>query len=95
MATIHVQAQLWHLSGDLHNDDAATLLAHSESLAIPRSNWIIDFAAVEAIDSSAVALMFAWLRRAQAASVSLVMVNVPDNLKKLIQLYGVEDVIKL
>jgi phospholipid transport system transporter-binding protein len=49
-----------------------------------------DLGGVKAADSSAVALMLAWQRRAQAAGRVLTFVNVPANVDALARLYGVD-----
>ncbi len=56
---------------------------------------VIDFAKVEAVDSSAVSLMLAWLRSAQRKKVKLSFINVPDNLRSLANLYGVAESLSL
>ena len=54
----------------------------------------IDFAGVDAIDSSAVALLLEWRRQALARGKKLEFVNLPSNLLALATLYGVEDLIQ-
>ena len=53
----------------------------------------IDFAAVDAVDSSAVALLLEWRRQAAKLGRTLEFVNLPENLLALARLYGVEDLI--
>jgi phospholipid transport system transporter-binding protein len=55
---------------------------------------IIDFAGVDAIDSSAVALLLEWRRQAANRGRKLEFVNLPANLVALATLYGVEDLIQ-
>lgn len=50
----------------------------------------IDFAHVGKVDSSALSLMLAWLRRAQATGTQLKFRNIPDSLMSLAKLYGVD-----
>ena len=54
----------------------------------------IDFAGIDAIDSSAVALLLEWRRQAAQRGKKLVFVNLPDNLVALATLYGVEELIQ-
>jgi len=54
----------------------------------------IDFAAVTGVDSSAVALLLEWRRRAAALGKTLVFVNLPANLLALAELYGVTELIQ-
>lgn len=57
------------------------------------SPWVIDLAAVEAVDSAAVALLLAWLRQAQARGLNLRFENLPPNLTSLAQMYGVNELL--
>jgi phospholipid transport system transporter-binding protein len=54
----------------------------------------IDFAAITAVDSSAVALLLEWRRVAQHRGKTLVFVNLPANLLALAKLYGVTELIQ-
>ena len=54
----------------------------------------IDFAAITAVDSSAVALLLEWRRQAQRRGKTLVFVNLPANLMALAKLYGVSELIQ-
>jgi phospholipid transport system transporter-binding protein len=47
-------------------------------------------AGVSAAESSGVAVLLAWQRRARAANQRLSFVNVPENVQKLAALYGVD-----
>jgi phospholipid transport system transporter-binding protein len=58
--------------------------------AIAAGETVFDLGGVKAADSSGVALLLAWQRRAQAAGRRLTFVNVPDNVHKLAALYGVD-----
>jgi phospholipid transport system transporter-binding protein len=49
-----------------------------------------DFGGVKAADSTALALMLAWQRRAQAQGRALKFLNVPANVDALAKLYGVD-----
>ena len=54
----------------------------------------IDFAGIDAVDSSAVALLLEWRREAARLGKKLEFVNLPANLVALATLYGVEDLIQ-
>jgi phospholipid transport system transporter-binding protein len=54
----------------------------------------IDFAGIDAIDSSAVALLLEWRRQALRRGKKLEFVNLPANLLALATLYGVEHLIQ-
>lgn len=54
---------------------------------------IVDFAGVDEVDSSAVALMLAWLRAAEARDARLSFINLSPQLRSLTTLYGVAELI--
>lgn len=58
--------------------------------AIDSGQTMIDLAELKTVDSSAVAALLAWQRAALAKGRSLTFTNLPDNLKSLAQLYGVD-----
>lgn len=55
----------------------------------------IDFTHVTEVDSSAVSMLLEWLRTAQAKGCQLRLVNLPENLRSLIKLYDVDDLLPL
>jgi phospholipid transport system transporter-binding protein len=58
--------------------------------ALTAGATVFDLGGVKSADSSALALMLAWQRRAQAQGRTLKFVNVPGNVDALAKLYGVE-----
>jgi phospholipid transport system transporter-binding protein len=54
----------------------------------------IDFSAVTGVDSSAVALLLEWRRRAAAHGKTLIFVNLPEPLMALAGLYGVAELVQ-
>ncbi len=54
----------------------------------------IDFSGVTGVDSSAVALLLDWRRRAIGRRVALEFLHLPENLLALAQLYGVDELIR-
>ena len=55
----------------------------------------LDLAGVTEVDSTAVSLLLEWRRAAQREKRKLDFVNYPANLKSLIQLYGVTDLLAI
>jgi phospholipid transport system transporter-binding protein len=53
----------------------------------------VDLAEVSELDSSALALLLAWLREAKAAGRTIVFVNLPESLQTIARLYGVQDLL--
>lgn len=56
---------------------------------------IFDLAAVEEADSSALTLVFAWLRMAQQCGATLRIMHPPASMVSLAALYGVADLLPL
>ena len=61
--------------------------------ALSAGETVFDLGGVKSADSSALALMLAWERRARAQGRNLKFVNVPANVDALAQLYGVQELI--
>ncbi len=80
------------LSGPLTLDTVKALFDGGLQAA-GKSRLAVDFSRVEAVDSSAVSLMLAWVREAQRSNVDLCFSNIPDNLMSLARLYGVADML--
>lgn len=58
--------------------------------AISSGQTSIDLARLKSVDSSAVSVMLAWRRAAQANGSMLHFYQIPHNLQSLIDLYGVD-----
>jgi phospholipid transport system transporter-binding protein len=58
--------------------------------AIGAGETVFDLGGVKAADSSGVALMLAWQRKARAKGRKLSFINVPSDLSSLANLYGVD-----
>ena len=91
------RAEVLALDGALSFETLPDVLRASEEYAarddLP-DRLTIDFAGIDAIDSSAVALLLEWRRQAARRGKKLVFANLPDNLVALATLYGVEDLIQ-
>ncbi len=85
------------LEGPLSFESLPRVLAESDAYEarpdLP-DRLTIDFSGVTAVDSSAVAQLLAWRRRALARGRQLAFVNLPANLLALAELYGVTDLIQ-
>lgn len=73
---------------------AASLLAAGRAALTPDVTSI-DLGAIDDADSSALAVLFAWLRDAKAHNVDLRIVNPPAGLLSLAALYGVDEFLPL
>jgi phospholipid transport system transporter-binding protein len=63
------------------------------SAALAAGETVFDLGGVKAADSTALALMLAWERRARAQGRTLKFVNVPSGVDALARLYGVDGLI--
>ena len=66
---------------------------HEGSVAIGEGVRTVDLAEVGELDSSALALLLAWLREAKRQNRSLVFANLPQGLTTIARLYGVAELI--
>jgi len=53
----------------------------------------VDLSGVTELDSSALALLLAWLREAKAGGRAVAFANLPESLQTIARLYGVEDLL--
>ena len=53
----------------------------------------VDLAGVSELDSSAIALLLAWMREAKAAGRAIAFANLPESLQTIARLYGVQDLL--
>ena len=59
------------------------------------NDLVVDMGGVTEVDSSAISMLFEWLRLSHARKHQLHFVNLPANLSSLVGLYGVMDFIPL
>jgi phospholipid transport system transporter-binding protein len=91
------RSEVLKLEGPLSFESLPRVLAESaayEAKPDLPDRLTIDFAGVTAVDSSAVALLLEWRRRALARDKQLAFENLPANLMALAELYGVTDLIQ-
>jgi phospholipid transport system transporter-binding protein len=89
---IETQGNTLRISGAMTLENVNALLNETSS-AFTSDNMQVDLSSVSEVDSTAVSLLFEWLRQARARNTSLVFVNVPPNLVSIATLYGVLDLI--
>jgi phospholipid transport system transporter-binding protein len=82
----------WNVSGDVVIGTISPVLAASKSLVL--KDTIIDFAQVTDIDTSTISLILEWKRRAHKENQTIKLANMSDNLKSLMDLYGVAELIE-
>jgi phospholipid transport system transporter-binding protein len=82
----------WRYEGALTFDNAASVVAASHDLPLPRSGRV-DLSALDPADSSALAALFALKRRARAEHKHLTFESIPPGLSSLANVYGVESLL--
>jgi phospholipid transport system transporter-binding protein len=82
----------WIYAGALTFANASTTFAGAAAMPLPTAGEI-DLSGVDAVDSSAVAVLVALKRRASAAGRPLAFTHVPAALTALADVYGVEDML--
>lgn len=60
---------------------------------LSKEDLLVDFSAVEAVDSAAVSLLLGWQRAAHRAQRQLRVMGLPDDLQSLARLYGVDELL--
>lgn len=89
------------ISGDRVRVTAPMLIANARGLLeqgralMQAPALVVDLAAVAEADSSALTVVFGWLRSAQAQGRTLRLVNVPRSMTSLAELYGVSEFLPL
>lgn len=85
---ITVENSTVRLSGTVNNSTVPALL--TELSELPAEPLTLDLSAVELVDSAAVSLLLS-LKRQRANAITVI--NVPANLRSLIQLYDVDELL--
>ncbi|MFN6961967.1 MAG: lipid asymmetry maintenance protein MlaB [Rhodocyclaceae bacterium] len=82
------------IHGDMTLENASMLLAEGVG-AVKQGTTHFDLSGVGAIDSSGLAVLFGWLRAAQAENRTVTIATPPSTLKSLAEVYGVADLLPL
>ena len=91
-ASLQVIAGRWQVSGALSMDSVEAVLAASAPIALPHDG-IVDLTAVDRVDSAGVALLLAWARRAASEGSKIAFAGIPESMRSLATLYGVEELL--
>ena len=73
----------------------ATALLAAGGAALTNGETVFDLKAVDAVDSSSIAVIFGWLRKAKSQGKTLRIANAPAELLSLAELYGVTELLPL
>jgi len=93
-ARIESQNGAARVQGDMTLENATALLAEGSHL-VRQGATHFDLSGVNAIDSSGLAVLFGWLRAAQAEGKTLTIANPPPSLRSLAEVYGVIDLLPM
>lgn len=91
---INLEAGAAFVAGPMTMDTAATIEAEGRALidkAVENEITVFDLAGVTDADSSAVAILFSWIREASKRDIELSFRNIPRDLCNLAGVYGVEE----
>jgi len=80
------------LSGPVKLGNVAQLLEEGR-MHLAEGVATVDLSEVTELDSSALALLLAWLREARAGGRAVAFANLPESLQTIARLYGVEDLL--
>ncbi len=84
------------IGGALTLDGATSVLQEGRKLlAAGTGDAVFDLGRVSAVDSSGLAVVFAWLREAHATNRKLAFARPPQQLLSLAAVYGVSDMLPL
>ncbi len=83
------------VSGALTLDSAKALQRFPFEQRTEGECLVVDMAQVAIVDSAAVSLMLSWLRQAKERGLQLSFIHVPTNLRSLVELYGLTEVLPL
>jgi len=84
-----IEGNKMSLQGHLNMDTIPALFATGlERLA--QEDLLVDFSAVESVDSAAVSMLLGWERAAQHGERKLLVTGLPEDLLSLARLYGVD-----
>lgn len=89
---IRVSGDRVEVSGPMTMAAAAVMLADGEA-AIAANASVFDLAAVTDMDSSCLAVIFGWMRAARDSGKAVRLLNPPQNLLSLAEVYGVSDLL--
>lgn len=87
---VTADGERWNCGGTLAFSSARAALETTSKLPLPA---LIDCSGIDNLDSTAIALLLAWKRRATAERKTLAFVQAPTALLDLAKLYGVAEIL--
>ncbi|MDP1526648.1 MAG: STAS domain-containing protein [Rhodocyclaceae bacterium] len=92
--SVEARAGGFHVVGDMTLETAASLFSKGIQIST-EPTLVFDLTAVDEVDSSGLAVLFGWMRAAEAQGKTLRIDNPPANLVSLAQVYDVSDLLPL
>jgi len=92
MASVYTEKEKILVQGAVTIDDVFVITQRGMAL-LDEHHHIVDLAHVAEVDSSAISMLFEWLREARKKDLHVQFINLPANLESLIQLYGAAELI--
>ena len=92
LPSLEVAGDHWRVTGALTMDTVESVLTASAVIGLPQDG-VIDLAAVDRVDSAGIALLLAWARRAATEGSRLSFAGMPESMRSLATLYGVEELL--
>ena len=89
---ISKNGERFELKGSVTMDNARAIMEEGQAL-FNHEDVKVDLAGVDEVDSSAVSILLQWMREAKLRNQPILFFNLPANLKSLIALYGVDEMI--
>ncbi len=80
------------VSGSMRLTEAARLLAEGER-HLSQGGRVFDLSAVDAVDSSALAVLLGWQRSADRQNLHIRFTGAPANIRALAELYGLSELL--
>jgi phospholipid transport system transporter-binding protein len=91
---IQLEGNSLRISGAMTLREATALLADG-CTALRQGATVFDLSAVETVDSSAIAVVFGWLRAARAGGGNMRIEHPPQDFLSLAEVYGVVELLPL
>lgn len=93
-AVVEARGDRFHVVGDMTLQTATALFAHGIEVSKDQT-LVFDLAGVDEVDSSGLAVLFGWMRVAEAQGKTLRIEHPPASLVSLAQVYDVSDLLPL
>lgn len=96
-ASLSIQDDTWQVVGPVVHGNVMSIYKAGRDAyrEFGKNSFTIDFSQMERHDSSSLALLIEWLRLAEADNKAFTCVNVPETLIKMIEVYGLSEIIPI